>query len=203
MEHRVMPAGHDLEASIALLESTPESIVRLVAALPEWLLNQNEGPGTWTPLEVLQHLTWGEVDDWIPRVRLILEHQDRVAFTPFDRDGGRKRYAGWALPVLIGEFKRLRAENLATLRALNLTDQQLSLPGTHPALGPVTLSQLIASWVTHDLTHLYQIARTIAGDYEEAVGPWTQFMGIYHMERKLQPQARDVAPASIASSRPS
>jgi hypothetical protein len=186
MEHRVMPARHDLGASIALLESTPESIVRLVAALPEWLLNQNEGPGTWTPFEVLQHLAWGEVDDWIPRVRLILEHQDRVAFTPFDRDGGRKHYVGWALPDLIGEFKRLRAENLAILRGLNLTDRQLSLPGSHPALGPVTLSQLIASWVTHDLTHLYQIARTIAGDYEEAVGPWTRFMGIYHMERKVQ-----------------
>ena len=94
-----------------------------------------KGRARGAPLEVLQHLTWGEVDDWIPRVRLILDHQDRVAFTPFDRDGGRKRYAGWALPVLIGEFKRLRAENLATLRALNLTDQQLSLPGPIPRSG--------------------------------------------------------------------
>jgi hypothetical protein len=179
-----MPADHDLSASISLLENMPESIVRLVAALPEPLLYRNEGPGTWNPYEVLQHVTWGEVDDWIPRVRLILEHQDRVAFTPFDRDGGKKRYAGWPVQDLIGEFKRLRTENLAILRGFNLTDEQLALPGTHPALGPVTLSQLIAGWVSHDLTHLYQITRTIAGDYKEAIGPWTAFMGIYHMERK-------------------
>jgi DinB superfamily len=178
-----MAIDHDLTASIALLENTSESTVRLVAALPESLLHQNEGPGAWSPYEVLQHLIWGEVDDWIPRVRLILEHQDRIAFTPFDRDGGKKRYADWPAQELVGEFRRLRAENLAVLRGFNLTDELLSLPGKHPTLGPVTLSQLIASWVSHDLTHLYQITRTIAADYKEAVGPWTEFMGIYHMER--------------------
>jgi DinB superfamily len=179
-----MAAVHDLATSIALLENTPDSITRLVSALPESLLHQNEGSGTWSPYEVLQHLTWGEVDDWIPRVRLILEHQDRVAFTPFDRDGGKKRYAGLAVQEVIGEFKRLRTENLTMLRDFHLTAEQLALPGKHPVLGPVTLSQLIASWVSHDLTHLYQITRTIAGDYREAVGPWTEFMGIYHMERR-------------------
>ena len=160
-------------------------MVRLVAPLPEWLLHGNEGPGTWSPYEVLQHLVWGEVDDWIPRTRIILEHQNRVAFTPFDRDGGRKQYAGWSTQDLIGEFKRLRAENLTILRGLSLTEEQLSLPGRHPALGPVTLSQLIASWVAHDLTHLYQITRTLAGSYRDAIGPWTAFMGIYHVERRL------------------
>jgi DinB superfamily len=178
-----MSARPDLSASIALLENTPESIVRLISPLPDWLLHQNEGPDTWSPYEVLQHLIWGEVDDWIPRTRLILEHQDRVAFTPFDRDGGKKKYAGWAVRDLVDEFKRLRAENLATLRGLNLTVDQLAWPGRHPVLGAVTLSQLIASWVSHDLTHLYQITRTLAGDYREAIGPWTAFMGIYHTER--------------------
>jgi hypothetical protein len=179
-----MSSRHDISASIALLENTPEAIVRLISPLPDWLLHQNEGPGTWSPYEVLQHLIWGEVDDWIPRTRLILEHQDRVAFTPFDRDGGKKHYADRATPDLISEFKRRRLENLETLRAFNLTDEQLSLRGKHPVLGPVTLSQLIASWVSHDLTHLYQITRTLAGGYREAVGPWTAFMGIYHMERR-------------------
>jgi hypothetical protein len=179
-----MATDHNLSASIALLEHTPESIVGLVAALPESLLHRNEGPGTWSPYEVLQHLTWGEVDDWIPRVRLILEHQDRIAFTPFDRNGGKMRYAGWPVQNLIGEFRRLRAENLAVLRGFNLTNELLSLPGKHPTLGHVSLSQLIASWVSHDLTHLYQITRTIAGEYRAAVGPWTEFMGIYHMERR-------------------
>lgn len=179
-----MCVRHELPASISLLENTPDSIVRLVAALPDWLLHRNEGAGTWNAYEVLQHLTWGEVDDWIPRVRLILEHQDRVAFTPFDREGGTKHYRDWLVQDLIVEFKRLRGENLRTLRAFELTDEQLSWPGKHPALGPVTLSELIASWVSHDLTHLYQITRIIALNYKEAVGPWTEFMGIYHMERR-------------------
>ena len=174
-----MVARHELSASIALLENTPESIVRLLAPLPEWMLHQNEGPDTWSPYEVLQHLIWGEVDDWIPRARLILEHGDRVAFTPFDRDGGKKHYAGWSVQALVDEFKRLRAENLDILRGFELTEASLSLPGTHPVLGPVTMSQLLASWVAHDLTHIYQIARILAGDYRDAVGPWTAFMGIY------------------------
>jgi hypothetical protein len=179
-----MPAQHDLSASIAMLEHVPESIARLVESLPESLLHQDEGPGTWSPVQVLQHLIWGEVDDWIPRVRIILEHHDRVAFTPFDREGGHKRYGGWPVAKLAAEFRRRRAENLAILRGLNLTGDQLRLPGLHPALGPVTLSQLIASWVSHDLTHLYQITRTLAGAYEAEVGPWRQFMGIYQTERK-------------------
>jgi len=174
-----MAARHDLSASIALLENTPESIVRLIAPLPESMLHQNEGPDTWSPYEVLQHLTWGEVDDWIPRARLILEHGDRVAFTPFDRDGGKKHYAGWSLQALVDEFRRLRIENLDILRDFELTEASLSLPGKHPVLGPVTMSQLLASWVAHDLTHIYQIARILAGDYRDAVGPWTAFMGIY------------------------
>ncbi len=178
-----MSSPHDLSASIALLEHVPESIARLVAPLPDSLLQLNEGPGTWSPLEVLQHLIWGEVDDWIPRVRIILEHQGRVAFTPFDREGGHKRYAGWPVVKLVAEFQRLRAENIAILRGLNLTDDELRLPGLHPSLGPVTLSQLIASWVAHDLTHLYQITRTLAGAYEAPVGPWRAFMGIYQTER--------------------
>jgi hypothetical protein len=179
-----MLSQHDLSASIALLEHVPESIARLVAPLPDSFLHLNEGPGTWTSLQVLQHLIWGEVDDWIPRVRIILEHQDRVAFTPFDREGGHTRYAGWPVAKLVAEFQRLRAENLAILRGLNLTDDELRLPGRHPSLGRVTLSQLIASWVAHDLTHLYQITRTLAGAYEAEVGPWREFMGIYQTERK-------------------
>jgi hypothetical protein len=179
-----MSSHPDLSVSIALLENTPSAIRSLIAALSESLLHQDEGPGTWSPYQVLQHLAWGEVDDWIPRVRLILEHQDQVAFTPFDREAGAKRYAAWDVQDLVAEFSRLRAENLTTLRGFQLTDAKLALPGKHPVLGTVTMSQLIASWVSHDLTHLFQITRTIAGDYREAVGPWTAFMGIYHFERR-------------------
>jgi hypothetical protein len=121
---------------------------------------------------------WGEVDDWIPRVRLILEQQERVAFTPFDREGGAKRYGDWSVDRLGAEFLRLRAESLATLRALTLGPEQLRLPGRHPSLGVVNMAQLIASWVAHDLAHLDQIARTLARQYAADVGPWRDFMRV-------------------------
>ena len=164
--------------SLALLETTPKTIVSLVADLPEELLHATEGPGTWNARQILEHLVWGEVDDWIPRVRLILDHQDRVAFTPFDREGGAKRYGGWSLENVTLEFLRLRAENLEVLRAMRLGPDQLRLPGRHPSLGLVTLGQLIASWVAHDLAHLDQITRTLARQYTTDVGPWRDFMRV-------------------------
>jgi hypothetical protein len=163
---------------LALLESTPHAIVKLVVDLPPALLQATDGPGTWNSRQVLEHLVWGEVDDWIPRVRLILEQQDRVAFTPFDREGGAKRYGDWSVDRLGAEFLRLRTESLATLRALTLGPEQLRLPGRHPSLGVVNLAQLIASWVAHDLAHLDQIARTLARRYTADVGPWREFMKV-------------------------
>lgn len=163
---------------LALLETTPQAIVKLVATLPAPLLQATEGPGTWNARQVLEHLVWAEVDDWIPRVRLILEQQDKVAFTPFDREGGAKRYGDWSTGRLGDEFLRLRGESLTTLRALNLGPDQLRLAGRHPSLGIVNMSQLIASWVAHDLAHLDQIARTLARHYKADVGPWRDFMKV-------------------------
>ena len=165
-------------SSLALLEHTPQAIVRLVGSLPEELLNATEGPGTWTPRQVLEHLTWGEVDDWIPRIRLILDQQDRTAFTPFDREGGARRYGEWSLDAVTCEFLRLRSDNLAALHEMRLGPDELHLPGRHPALGLVTLGQLIASWVAHDLAHLHQISRTLARQYTAEVGPWRDFMRV-------------------------
>ena len=108
----------DLTSAVVLLRETPVAIVRLVTPLPDVLLDATDGPDTWSPRQILQHLVWGEVDDWIPRVRLILEQQDRVAFTPFDRDGGASRYGDWPIARLGDEFLRLRAENLAILEGL-------------------------------------------------------------------------------------
>jgi hypothetical protein len=163
---------------LGLLGSTPQAIVTLVADLPQPLLQATEGPGTWNARQVLEHLVWCEVDDWMPRVRLILEQQDKVAFTPFDREGGAKRYADWSVDTLGTELLRLRAESLATLRALNLGPDELRLPGRHPSLGLVNLAQLIASWVAHDLAHLDQITRTLARQYRTDVGPWRDFMKV-------------------------
>jgi hypothetical protein len=111
-------------------------------------------------------------------VRLILEHQDRVAFTPFDREGGAKRYGDWSVDGLGAEFLRLRAESLTTLRVLKLGPEQLRMPGSHPSLGIVNMAQLIASWVAHDLAHLDQITRTLARQYTADVGPWRDFMRV-------------------------
>lgn len=167
---------------LGLLEATPQAIVKLVAGLPPPLLQATEGPGTWNARQVLEHLAWAEVDDWIPRVRLILEQQDRVAFTPFDREGGARRYGDWSVERLGDELLRLRAQSLATLRALDLGVEQLRLPGRHPSLGLVNMSQLIASWVAHDLAHLDQIARTLARQYATDVGPWRDFMKVLREE---------------------
>lgn len=168
----------ELSSSLALLEHTPVAIASLVRSLPEDLLKATDGPGTWNCRQVLEHLVWGEVDDWIPRIRLILEQQDRTPFTPFDREGGAKRFGDWPLERVSEEFLRLRGENLAILRAMRLGPQQLRLPGRHPTLGLVTLAQLIASWAAHDLGHLDQISRTLARQYTTAVGPWRDFMRV-------------------------
>jgi hypothetical protein len=164
------------EDSLTLLAETPHVIVALVSSLPDRLLAANDGPGTWNPRQVLEHLVWGEVDDWIPRIRLILEEGERTAFIPFDREGGAKRYGTWPTETLAAEFLRLRADNLRTLRGLALGPAELARRGLHPSLGAVTMRQLIASWVAHDLSHLDQISRTLARQYKDAVGPWRAFM---------------------------
>ena len=158
------------------LERAPDRLRALVGPLPEPWLHVTEGPGTWSPIQVVRHLIWCEVDDWIPRARLILEHQGRVPFSPFDREGGESRYGGWTAAALLDEFARLRAENLGTLDGFALDEGTLALPGEHPALGAVTLQQLLSTWVAHDYVHFTQIARTLARQYREEVGPWREFM---------------------------
>ena len=125
----------DLAEARAQLERTPSVIRALVEPLPESWLHATEGPGTWSPLQVVRHLLWGEVDDWIPRARLILEHQDRVAFAPFDREAGEVKYSGWTAGALVDEFSRLRTDNLRTLDQMALGVEHLAIPGLHPSLG--------------------------------------------------------------------
>jgi len=168
----------DLSEGAAQLRRTPHVLQALVGPLPESWLHATEGPGTWSPMQVLRHLAWGEVDDWIPRARLILEHQDRLPFTPFDREAGEGRYAGWSAGALLEEFGRLRTTNLEILEGMSLSVGDLALPGLHPALGRVTMGQLLATWVAHDLVHLTQITRTLARQYTDTVGPWREFMSV-------------------------
>jgi hypothetical protein len=166
----------DLDAVRAQLARGPATLEQIVAPLPEPWLHLTEGSGTWSPIQIVRHLVWGEVDDWIPRARLILEHRGAVAFTPFDREAGESRYGDWSIRALLDEFARLRAGNLQALDELGLGPESLAVEGRHPDLGTVTMAELLATWAAHDLTHLTQILRVLTRQYRGQVGPWRRYM---------------------------
>lgn len=168
----------DLTSGIAVLERTPATFRALLSDLPDAWIVANEGPATFSPFDNLGHLIHGERADWIPRARIILAQGAERTFEPYDRFAQVRESAGKSLAQLLDEFTALRAENLATLRDWRLTDDQLALEGQHPELGPVTLRQLLATWVAHDLGHLAQTARVMAKQYREAVGPWRAYLPV-------------------------
>ena len=164
--------------SIAILTRTPRVLKDQLRNLPEtWVLSKDD-PENWSPFDCVGHLIHGEKTDWMPRVNIILKHGPAVAFTPFDRFAQLRDSRGKAIVDLLGEFANLRASNLRDLRRLRLTRSQLDLTGTHPAFGIVTLRQLLATWTVHDLNHLNQINRMMAGRYMAEVGPWSAYLSI-------------------------
>jgi len=168
----------DLAQSTAILERTPTVMRAMLAGLdPAWT-DATEGPETWSPFVIMGHLIHGERTDWIPRARLILAQGKDRRFTPFDRFAQLRDNQGKPLGALLDEFAQLRAGNLATLAAWQLGDAQLALEGEHPELGTVTLRQLLAAWVVHDLGHVAQTARVMAKQYREAIGPWREYLPI-------------------------
>ena len=169
---------HKLEHTISLLTRTPAVLNVLLRDLPETWTSRNEGENTWTAFDVVGHLIHGDRTDWLPRARMVLQFGESQAFAPFDRWGQVRECQGKSLDQLLDEFARLRSESLGELRALNLRQEDLGRRGRHPALGVVTLSELLATWATHDLTHLHQISRVIAYQYREAVGPWRGYLGV-------------------------
>jgi hypothetical protein len=168
-------APHFLDDTIAVLTRTPAAIDALLRGLPEPWTAATEGPGTWSPYDVLGHLIHGEKTDWMPRLEIILVHGVSRPFDPYDREA---QFAAERVPMaaLLEEFVALRAANLARLRALDLQPEQLDLQGIHPAFGPVTARQLLATWAAHDLGHIVQISRVMARRYREAVGPWAAYL---------------------------
>jgi hypothetical protein len=140
----------------------------------------NEGPDTFSPFDVLGHLVQGEKTDWTARIKLILEHGNTKAFEKFDRFAMYEESEGKTINQLLDEFEKLRKENLDWLKSLSLTTTDLDKKGLHPVLGEVTLENLLATWVVHDLTHLAQVSRVMAKQYKEAIGPWTEFFRILH-----------------------
>jgi uncharacterized damage-inducible protein DinB len=169
---------HHLEHTVALLSRTPAALHALLLDLPETWTLRNEGENTWSVFDVVGHLIHGERNDWMPRVQTILQFGETRAFDPFDRWAQQRESQGKSLGQLLDEFARLRSKNLAELDALDLGREQLDLRGRHPGLGTVTLSQLLATWAAHDLTHLHQISRIMAQQYREGVGPWSRYLGV-------------------------
>jgi hypothetical protein len=168
----------ELSRSIAVLERTPAALRALLSGLPADWTDANEGPETFSPFDVLGHLIHGERTDWIARAKIILAQGADRRFTPYDRFAQAEESKGKSIAQLLDEFANARAENLETLRGWNLTDAQLSLEGEHPKFGAVTLRQLLATWTAHDLSHIAQIARVMAKQYRDAVGPWREYLPI-------------------------
>jgi hypothetical protein len=169
---------HNLQDTISLLTRTPAALDALLRDLPGTWTFRNEGENTWSAFDVVGHLIHGERTDWMVRTRLILQAGETQPFDRFDRWAQVRESRGKSLGEFLDEFARLRSENLNELRALNLRPDDLERRGRHPVLGVVTLSQLLATWAAHDFTHLHQISRIMAHQYREAVGPWTQFLGV-------------------------
>ena len=168
----------DLPRTLSLLARTPASLDALLRDLPDEWAQRNEGADTWSAFDVVGHLIHGERTDWMPRTRLILQPGEIRTFEPFDRWAQERESQGKSMLELLDTFARLRSENLDALRGLNLGEEDLARRGRHPALGVVTLSQLLAAWVVHDLTHLHQISRVLAHQYRDAVGPWSAYLGV-------------------------
>jgi hypothetical protein len=169
---------HDLELTIALIARTPAALNALLRDLPEPWTHANEGEQTWSAYDVVGHLIHGEKTDWIPRAQRILQHGETRPFDKFDRTAQERESKGRPLAQLLDEFAALRAENIQRLRGMKLKPEDFERRGMHPALGTVTLGQLIAGWPVHDLTHLHQLSRILAHQYREAIGPWTAYMGV-------------------------
>jgi hypothetical protein len=167
----------NLSTTMALLERTPASLNALLRGLPDAWTQSAEGEGTWRVPDVVGHLIHADRTDWLVRVRSILDSNEIRPLPAFDRLGHTKENPR-ALDQLLDAFTEVRAESIRDLRRLNLRPEDFARRGSHPAFGAVTLSQLLATWAVHDLTHLHQISRVLAVQYREAVGPWKNYLGV-------------------------
>lgn len=168
----------DLVHATDLLSRTPATLESMLGNLPAEWVSANEGEQTWAPFDVLGHLIHGERTDWLPRARLILQSGESEAFEPFDRFAQFEASKGKSLGELLDTFAELRSGNVRALDGLNITAEDLDRRGRHPELGVVTLGELLATWVVHDLDHIAQVARTMAKQYREAVGPWQAYLSV-------------------------
>jgi hypothetical protein len=167
-----------LHEAVAILERTPSALDALLRGLPDGWLGAHEGGATWSPFDIVGHLVHGELTDWIPRLRTIFDVGETRAFEPFDRLAQFTASKGRRLPELLDEFARVRRKSLDDLAALHLTAADLERKGRHPEFGSVTVRQLLATWVAHDLDHIVQISRVLARQYSDEVGPWRAYLRV-------------------------
>ncbi len=167
---------HTLSSTLEILQRTPAVLRSQLLGLSEAWTHGNYGEGTWNAYQVVGHLIVAERDDWMPRLRRIMEHGERRPFDPFPHDATAARASAVPLSELLDEFQRARETSLRDLRALNLTPADLDRTGTHPALGRVTVGQLLSTWAVHDLHHLRQVFLAMAWQYREDVGPWRAYL---------------------------
>jgi len=168
----------ELQHAMELLGRTPSTLNSMLRDMPEVWLVRNEGPETWSPYDIVGHLIHGEETDWIPRAKMILEHGEARAFEPFDRVAMFEKSKGKTIAELLDTFATRRQESLHELNEMHLTPTLLEKRGKHPELGLVTLKQLLATWVVHDLGHVRQIVRVMAKQYRDTVGPWRAYLSI-------------------------
>jgi hypothetical protein len=168
----------ELASSLDILRRTPATLRALLEGASDAWTRSNEGPDTFSPFDVVGHLIDGEETDWMPRAGIILSRDPEATFVPYDRFRHYARNRERTLDSLLDEFARLRIANLERLASWDLGDTELDLRATHPSLGPVTLRQLLATWVAHDLGHVAQVARVMAKQYREQVGPWVQYLPV-------------------------
>jgi uncharacterized damage-inducible protein DinB len=169
---------YQYDQAVAVLRRTPATLTALLSGLPDAWTHRREGPDTWSAYDIVGHLLHGEEGDWIGRTRMILDHGDSRPFESFNRTAMFEDSRGKTLDQLLAAFAVARASNLETLASLDLTPEKLALKGLHPSLGKVTLANLLATWVAHDLNHMGQIVEVMAHQYEDAVGPWKVYLGI-------------------------
>ena len=165
-----------LDDAVPVLRSTPAVLRTWLSELPDCWIEATEGPGTWSPYDIVGHLIHGERTDWMPRAEILLAHGEARPFTPFDRFAQFEESRGKTLLQLLDIFAELRHENLSRLESLELSATHLARRGRHPELGTVTLGQLLSTWVAHDLSHIAQIARVMGRQYTDTVGPWRAYL---------------------------
>lgn len=166
-----------LQKSLEILTRTPDVLDSMLRGISADWAEVNDGGETWNPYDVVGHLIHGEKTDWIARLDIMMFAYDK-RFTPFDRFAQFEDSKGKSLESLLAEFRELRRANLEKVKSLNLTAGDFKRTGIHPVFGEVTVQQLFATWVAHDLNHLAQIARVMAKQYTEEVGPWREYLGI-------------------------